>query len=89
MDKDQIMNEIYKHNKAEIDRSINDTHEMSKDLYQPSGMTREGNMKFLGRIPMVIYAKMEQIYGRDCWNDDKFIDSFFRAYSRFKISARP
>lgn len=89
MDDEQIMNELYKRNKYEIDCSMKDTHEISKCLRRTSGMSDDGNMKYAGRIPGVIYMALQRIYGKLCWNDDNFVRAFFKAYSRFRITNRP
>jgi hypothetical protein len=84
IDRDRVMNSIYCKNKKEIDDAISGIQDAKKDL-RPKGTSKDKSKKRVGSIPAAIYYNMMRLYGQDCWQDDKFVFWFLKAYPQFKL----
>ena len=88
IDRDEFLKDVSKQHQEEVREVIIDAKRIRSDLKSASAMSDKGMRLFMGTIPGHFYHALGRRYGYECWDDPKFIRTFFNVYNKFKITNR-
>lgn len=69
---------------VEAQAFVDEVRKISQNLHRPGGMSKEGIMMALGRVPKIVFMAMEFL-DSDYWLDVRNFRRFIRAYPKFAI----
>lgn len=85
---EDIVNHISKAFPNDIRGGLKYAENMRMGLHRTSALSDKKDMKYLGGIPLILCQAIEKRFGKECWHNEKFTFSFFKAYKRFQIADR-